>query len=103
MKFGLKERDITHILCALKQFPEIEEALIFGSRATGSYKKGSDIDLAIKGKKISHRTLSRLNDLLEEELPIPYFFDVIDYKIAHSKQLLDHINHFGVKIFTKEL
>ena len=42
MNFGLEQRDIDNIQNALVQFPEIEQALIFGSRAKGNSKPGSN-------------------------------------------------------------
>ncbi|WP_218838265.1 nucleotidyltransferase domain-containing protein [Bacillus sp. FJAT-45350] len=51
----------------------VEQALVFGSRAMGNYKKGSDVDLAIVGDNISQKVLFELNDLLKEEYPLPYF------------------------------
>lgn len=51
--YGLLDRDIGYIRCALSKFNEIDKAVIFGSRAIGNYKKGSDIDLAIIGDKIT--------------------------------------------------
>ena len=41
--FGLIERDIEYIVKAMKKFNEIEKAIVFGSRAIGNYKKGSDV------------------------------------------------------------
>ncbi len=99
MKFGLKQRDIDNITLALKKFPEIEEAIIFGSRAMGNYKKGSDIDLSIKGTHITHRTVSSLKSLLEEELPIPFFFDIVDYGKIRSDKLIEHIDRVGVVFY----
>ncbi len=37
--FGLLDRDIKYINKALKQYDEVEKAIIFGSRAMGNYKK----------------------------------------------------------------
>ena len=50
--FGLSERVMTLIVQQLKRFPQIEKAIIFGSRAMGNFKPGSDIDLALMGKSI---------------------------------------------------
>lgn len=63
-----------NIITTMQQFPEIEKAAIFGSRAKGTYKPGSDLDIAIWGDDISFSTLSRLHAILEEESPMPYFF-----------------------------
>ena len=46
---GLLDRDIKYIRKALEKYDEIEKAVIFGSRAMGNYKKGSDVDIAIDG------------------------------------------------------
>ena len=100
MNFGLQERDITNISKALQQFPEIKEAILFGSRAMATFKAGSDIDIALKGEGISHQTLTRLNNTLQEELPIPYFFDLIDLNSITSTELLDHIKRVGITIYS---
>lgn len=50
--YGLLDCDIEYILKAMNQFKEIESAILFGSRAMGNYKKGSDIDIAVCGEKI---------------------------------------------------
>lgn len=102
MKFGLEQRDIDYINSALSQFPEIEETIIFGSRAMRNYKSGSDIDFAIKGEKLNRRIILRLSSLLEEELPIPYFFDLVDYEKIHSDRLLEHIDKVGQIFYRKE-
>ncbi|NBV42883.1 nucleotidyltransferase domain-containing protein [bacterium] len=38
-------KDIFYILHELAQFPMVEQAVLYGSRAKGNYKPGSDIDL----------------------------------------------------------
>jgi len=48
--FGLKTSDLDLIIEILRRYPDVEEALIFGSRAMGNYKPGSDVDIALKGK-----------------------------------------------------
>ncbi len=60
MDFGLRPQDLAEIIGLIRQFSDIEETVIFGSRAKGNYKKGSDIDIAIKGEKSAVRILSHL-------------------------------------------
>lgn len=93
--FGLIDRDIEYINTALAKFEEIECGIIFGSRAMGNYKKGSDVDLAIKGKDISSKTLFELSDLLNEDYPLPYFFDLIHYDAISNAELKAHIDKEG--------
>lgn len=95
MDTGLTQTDISRITAALKQFPEIDDALIFGSRAKGTHKKASDVDLAIKGRAVTGETIKRLSFLLNEELPLPYFFDVVHYETLENRQLIEHIDRIG--------
>ncbi len=98
---GLLKSDLTLISSAAKQLPEIDQVILFGSRAKGSYKPGSDVDLAIKGKKLAYESAIRLASLLNEETPMPYFFDVINYDAITEPQLLEHIDRVGVVIFKR--
>ena len=77
--FGLRNADIVYIKNLICKTPEIEKAFIFGSRSSNLYKNGSDVDIAIEGEKLNSRIVAHLKFLLEEESPMPYFFDIIDY------------------------
>ncbi|HBG00524.1 MAG TPA: DNA polymerase III subunit beta [Firmicutes bacterium] len=90
--YGLLDRDLYWIRKAVSNYPEITELLVFGSRAMGNYKKGSDVDLAIKGYQIDRRTVNRLSDDLNEEYPLPYFFDVVHYESISNEELKRHID-----------
>lgn len=99
MPYGLLERDMTHIMEAIGMFPEIETVILFGSRAKGNYKPGSDVDLAIQGADVGYETAVRLADILNEEKPLPYFFDVLDYARIADPESLAHIDRVGVVIY----
>ncbi|MGG7058087.1 nucleotidyltransferase domain-containing protein [Clostridium tertium] len=62
--FGLLDKDINYIKEALSKFSEIEKGIIFGSRAMGNYKKGSDIDLALIGENITNNILFKVDDYI---------------------------------------
>ncbi|MBN2221782.1 MAG: nucleotidyltransferase domain-containing protein [Vallitaleaceae bacterium] len=98
--YGLLERDLDYIRKALESFPEIEKAFVFGSRAIGNYKKGSDVDLAIIGEKVTLGTVRNLFDILNEEYPLPYFFDIINYTDLENNELIQHIQQYGKPIYT---
>ena len=85
---------------SFKRFPEIEEVVIFGSRAMGNFKKGSDVDIAVKGDKVTDDTVTRLTSVLNEELPIPYVIDVLDYASIKNRALLKHIRIYGKKFYS---
>jgi uncharacterized protein len=101
MPYGLLNRDMRHILESVRAFPEISQLVLFGSRAKGTYKKASDVDLAIKGPSVTYDTAVRLADVLNEEKPLPYFFDVIHYESITEQHLIDHIDRVGVVIYSK--
>ena len=98
MKFGLTGADIEQITTIIGSFPEVQQAIIFGSRAMGSYKNGSDVDIALKGKNIPHANITQIKYQLNEETTMPYFFDVVDYDALRNEELKTHIDQFG-KIF----
>lgn len=102
MKFGLKENDIKYILKILENFPQIETALIFGSRAKGNYKLGSDIDIAIVGGDIDFDVIANVHYLLEEESPMPYMFDIVNYNKLENIKLKEHIDRVGITIYSKK-
>ena len=99
--YGLLERDIRYIKKALEQCEEIEKAIIFGSRAMGNYKNGSDVDIAVLGELISNNTILKLNDYLNDIYPLPYFFDIINYNSITNENLKKHIDIEGKIIYTK--
>ena len=98
MILGLSAHDQELILKVFPSYSEIKEVIVFGSRAMGNYKDGSDIDLALKGN-VSHSTLLQLKDKLEEELPLPYQFDLVVYDQIDSQDLKNHIDTFGKVIY----
>jgi uncharacterized protein len=98
---GLLDRDIHYILKALNSFEEVERGVLFGSRAMGNYKKGSDVDLAIIGEKVSDRVIYNLDELLNEVYPLPYFFDILHYEKINNEKLKEHINIVGKELYRK--
>jgi len=102
MPYGLLDRDMLHLLEAVRSFPEISQVVLFGSRAKGDYKTASDVDLAIKGAAVTYDTAVKLADILNEEKPLPYFFDVVHYESIREPRLVQHIDRVGVVLYSKE-
>jgi len=97
-KFGLPQRTIDVILDFFKTKPEIEKVVIYGSRAKGTFKNGSDIDFAIWTDKpeLVLRIAGELDDL-----PTPYKFDVVNYNTIENEALKNSINTEGKVFFVK--
>ncbi len=103
MKFGLTEKQQDLINNATMEIPEIEEVVIFGSRAMGNYKKGSDVDIALFGKAVNRSIASKLSFVLNEELYLPYYFDVIAFNTINNEALREHIITFGEVFYHRRM
>ena len=100
MKYGLKENIIRDIQNVFATFPQIEEVILYGSRAKGNFKPGSDIDLAIKGEKVNLEVINKIDCLLDDML-LPYTFDISIFNHIKNGDLLNHINRVGIVFFSK--
>lgn len=73
--FGLSPTLRDRLCTAFSRFPQVEQVLVYGSRATGLYRPQSDIDLAVVAPTMSAREFSRLWMALDD-LPILFRLDV---------------------------
>jgi predicted nucleotidyltransferase len=96
-EFGLSVRETEIIKSILQKYPQIERAVIFGSRAMNTFKPGSDVDIALWGKNIDGTLLNILDNEFEESM-LPYFVDLLDFKNIKNQALKQHIQRVG-KIF----
>ncbi len=103
---GLCNQDMNLIVDIIHTYPQVVEARLFGSRAKGNYKSGSDIDvvLFLETEQSNSRTkvVNELHDHLEEALPLPYFFDIVDYDSINNDALKEHVDRVGVVIYKKD-
>lgn len=102
MEFGLKNEILEKIKNICCEFTEIEEVIIYGSRAKGNYKPGSDVDLTFKGKNLSLRIINKIS-LKIDDLFLPYTFDLSVFTHIENAELLEHINRVGKIIYKKQL
>lgn len=96
-KFGLSQKVVTNICEVFAQYPEIEKVILYGSRAKGNYKNGSDIDITLYGNNVNLTVLNSLSTALDDLL-LPYTFDISIHKHIDNKALIQHIKNIG-KIF----
>lgn len=98
MKFGLEEKVINQIKSVFANYPQIEKVLIYGSRAKGNYKKGSDIDLTLKGKNID-LSLMQTVELEIDDLLLPYTFDISIYDQISNQDVIARIERVGLEFY----
>lgn len=91
--FGLPDKTINLIHEVFKKYSCIDKVLIYGSRARGDYKNGSDIDLTLLGD-ISVKEKMQISGLIYD-LPIPYTCELSIYKNTKNANLLEHIDRVG--------
>jgi predicted nucleotidyltransferase len=101
MRFGLKNSVITSINAVFDQYPEIEQVLIYGSRAKGNYRNGSDIDLTIVGEDIDFSTIFKIEGEIDDLL-LPYMIDLSLMKQIQNPDLIAHIYRVGQVFYQKQ-
>lgn len=99
-QFGLNQRDMKTLLDILHKYSDVRDVFIFGSRAKGNFKHGSDIDLAIMNPGVSDAIIVALKrDFADSSLP--YFVDVVnDHSLQHN-DLKNHIDRVGVPFYRR--
>jgi len=97
LNFGLSANDLTRIIELLRSVDGVSGAKIFGSRAKGNFREGSDIDIALIAPNLNHdhylRTCAKIDDLM-----LPYKVDLVILHQIDNDSLLDHIQRVGIDI-----
>ncbi len=100
MRYGLSEQTIGKINSVFARHPVVEKAMLYGSRAKGNYKPGSDIDLTLYGSDISLKEKDRILDELDA-LDLPYTIDLSVFsRLTHAK-LREHIERVGIVFYQR--
>jgi len=94
MEFGLPDSTCAIVRQILASYPQIEKAVLYGSRAKGNYKAGSDIDLTLFGAALDHQSLMSIASALEES-DIPYTVDLSLFEQIETPALREHIQRVG--------
>jgi len=101
MKYGLPEAAVQKICAVLRRYPQVEKAILYGSRAKGNFKNGSDIDLTLRGGadltlNVLYRIMDELDDLL-----LPHIIDLSIFDNIHDPDVIEHIQRVGVTFYEK--
>ena len=101
MLYGLKEETIREINIIFGKYDEVTEVVLYGSRAKGDFKRGSDIDFTLKGWKLHLQLLNKISIDLDDLL-LPYTFDLSIYSHIDNTDLVEHIERAGVVFYMKK-
>ncbi len=101
MKYGLPQSAIQKIKDVLSHYPQVDKAILYGSRAKGTYKNGSDIDLTLQGGedltlRILYRIMGEVDDLL-----LPYTIDLSIFSTISDPDVIEHIQRVGVQFYDR--
>lgn len=98
MLYGLSEKTLNELSCIFKKYSGIEQVIIYGSRAKGNYKPGSDIDITLKtDASFSRSNFLKLYGDLEDSY-LPYFVDLSIYSEIDNPNLISHIDRVGKEL-----
>jgi len=102
MKYGLSQKTVERICLVFSRYQEVEEAILYGSRAKGNHKNGSDIDLTLKGgDRLTLVLLNRImNDL--DDLLLPYQIDLSIFNQISDESLVEHIERVGITFYKRK-
>ncbi len=95
---GLTNVEMQKLVSVLSSQPNIEKAIVYGSRAKGTNQKFSDVDMTLVGRNLSHSDLNQVA-LKIDDLLLPYEFDLSLYSSLTNKNLLEHIRRVGKVIY----
>jgi len=94
--YGISQNALDKIKNVLFSMQGVEQVILYGSRAKGNYREGSDIDLTVKGK-LTFDNLVKISVNLDD-LNLPWEIDLSLYSQIKNKDLLDHIDRVGIAI-----
>ncbi|MEI6836980.1 MAG: nucleotidyltransferase domain-containing protein [Alcaligenaceae bacterium] len=98
MNTGLNPKTIQSLESIFKQFDTIDKVVLYGSRALGTHKPGSDIDLALFGKNVTPDLIASIAILIDDLL-LPYTLDLTAYDLIDNLALREHIDRVGIELF----
>ncbi len=98
--FGLDNQTLEAFQSVFARYPQVEEVLIYGSRALGTHREGSDIDLCMKGRDLSE-ALRRRVWLELDALNTPYLVDLSVHHLLRDASLLAHVQRAGRCFYRK--
>jgi predicted nucleotidyltransferase len=97
---GLSSAEVEAIGAVFAHHPRISRVTLFGSRAKGTARGASDVDLAVAGTRDDREVEALALEL--DELPLPYHFDLKSIERIENRSLLEHIERVGKTIYPRD-
>jgi predicted nucleotidyltransferase len=97
--YGLPDSAIEKINNIFSAHGTVEKTILYGSRAKGTHKNGSDIDLTLLGGIVFQELLRIETEL--DDLRLPWMIDLSIYEHIDNPALIEHIQRVGIVFYTK--
>jgi predicted nucleotidyltransferase len=101
MSFGLSELVLARINAVFSRHSQVTEVRLYGSRAKGTFRRGSDIDLVIMGAALTSNQLLQIESEIDE-LALPYQVDLSLFRQIDNVALIEHIERVGISLYQAE-
>lgn len=98
-RWGLPVHAAKRMQAIFAKHPNVDSAILFGSRAKGNYKRGSDVDLALTGP-LDFSELAKISWELDDLL-LPWEIDLVQYERIANPDLRAHINRIGQVFYSR--
>ncbi len=96
-RFGLKLEVLEKLINVFIKHPDIQQVIVYGSRAKGNYRAGSDIDMTMKGSRLEWSDLHVIEQEIDD-LMLPYKVDLSIYNQIDNAELREHIERRGIPL-----
>ncbi len=100
--YGLKDKTVRQLKSIFNDQQDIEKVVLYGSRAKGNFREGSDIDLTVFGKNLSLKTIYNVEEKIEELL-LAYHIDLSIYDQIDNPDLIEHIERVGQIFYERKI
>lgn len=100
MMFGLPDEFLHVVEMFGETHSDIEQIILFGSRATGNYRSGSDVDLILTGRNLGIDNVIQFEIHLEK-LDSLNKFDILIFDRIASADLIRQIETTGITLYSK--
>jgi predicted nucleotidyltransferase len=100
IKTGIPLPSLKGLMAVFQKFPCIEKVTLYGSRAKGNFRPGSDIDLAVSSTTMTYLEQMKLETEIDDLL-LPYTIDLLHLEKLTNEKLVEHILRVGILLYEK--
>lgn len=98
---GLTRQTLDALTSVFIRHSRLTKVILYGSRAKGTFRKGSDVDLTLIGDQLTHADLLEIETQIDDLL-LPYKVDISLYHFVDNENLREHIDRVGVVLYHRE-